>query len=487
MVFKRVLVANRGEIACRIIRSLKEMGIESIAVYSESDRDSLPVAMADRAFPLGGSLPRDSYLNIPKLIEVIQKSQACGVHPGYGFLSESETFARAVAQETNARFIGPSPSAIALMGDKISAKKLMGAQNIPLVPGSLGALSDPRELQAMAQELGYPLILKACAGGGGRGMRLIHRQEEIPKAFEACQREAQNYFGDPSIFCERYIESPRHIEFQVLFDSQGSGVHLFERDCSIQRRHQKIFEEAPSAYLNPAQRARLGALSIEAARAANYEGVGTVEWICESPDRAYFMEMNTRIQVEHPVTEMICGVDLIAAQIRVAQGEPLPWKQEDLSIRGWAMEARINGEDPFRGFLPQTGDVTKLTWPGGPFVRVDSHLYQGYTLGDQYDSMIAKMIAWGTTREEARVRLLRALGEFTLEGFETTAPFHERLLKEEHFIRADLSTHYLESPHGKKLLSPKDPPDEWDLLERVLTYHQQKGRIPYGMESGPGI
>lgn len=442
--FRRILIANRGEIAVRIIRTLRDMGIESVAIYSDADRLSAHVAMADYAIHLSGVSSSDTYLNIPAILSCIQESHADAVHPGYGFLSENSDFAEAVAKHTQAQFIGPSVEAIRLMGDKLAAKKLMQAHKIPILPGSFGEIQNLQEVEQLAKELGYPIILKASAGGGGRGIRFIHSKADIAEAYESCRREAQAYFGNPSLFCERYIQNPRHIEFQVLFDRFGHGVHLFERDCTIQRRHQKLFEEAPSRYLNSKQREHFGALAVKAASLVQYSGVGTVEFICESPEQVYFMEMNTRIQVEHPITEQITGIDLIKEQILVAAGHKLTHQQADIPLRGWSMEARINAEDPLQNFAPSPGKITHLQLPMGPHVRVDTHLYPGYEVPSAYDSLLAKVIVWGHTREEAIERLKRSLREFDLSGIQTSIKFHEALLQDEDFLKGQFSTNFVE-------------------------------------------
>lgn len=441
--FRRVLIANRGEIAVRIIRSLRELGIESVAVYSDADSASLHRRLADFAIRLPGTASADTYLKIPLLIDAIQRSGADAVHPGYGFLSENSAFAEAVTQ-AGAVFIGPSAAAMDAMGNKVHAKALMREHGVPTVPGSPGALRSAEELKEVASTIGLPLILKAANGGGGRGMRIVRDTSGLAEAFQACQREAISYFGSDEVFCERYIDNPRHIEFQVLFDSYGNGVHLFERDCSVQRRHQKLVEEAPSSFLNDEQRQRIGNAAVQAARAAGYVGAGTIEFICESPERAYFMEMNTRIQVEHPVTEMITGQDLIALQIRIAMGEALPFQQKDLHINGWAIETRINAEEAAKGFAPAPGLVRRVHLPQGPFVRVDSMLYDGYRIPDCYDSMIAKVITWGRDRAEALRRQQRALMELVVEGVPTTARFHEALMRHPDFIAGNITTRFIE-------------------------------------------
>jgi acetyl-CoA carboxylase biotin carboxylase subunit len=442
--FKRVLIANRGEIAVRIIRALRELEIESVAIYSDPDRSSLHVKMADYSYNIPGSSPADTYLNIPQIIDAIKATGADAVHPGYGFLSENASFVGAIAALGAVTFIGPSQEAMNKLGDKIKARELMTKNGVPMVPGLARPLVSVDDLKSVAHELGYPLILKAAAGGGGRGMRVVRKDDELKDAFEACSREAVAYFGNPDVFCERYIEHPRHIEIQVMFDKNGHGLALFERDCTIQRRHQKLIEEAPSIYLNSDQRNQLCQIGIQAGLAAGYSGAGTIEFICESPDKCYFMEMNTRIQVEHPVTEMITGIDLIKLMIRVAYGESLPVKQNELRIHGHAIEARINAEDPQLGFLPSPGIVKSIRFPSGPFVRVDTHLYPGYEIPPFYDSMVAKLIVWGENREEALVRLRRALNDFEISGVPTTIKFHEALLSHPKYQASDVTTRFIE-------------------------------------------
>lgn len=443
-MFKRVLVANRGEIAIRVIRTLRDMGIESVAVYSDVDRDSLHVSLADYAMRLEGQSSVDTYLNIPKLIQCIKNSSADAVHPGYGFLAENAKFAEAIAKETRAKFIGPAASAMRAMGDKIGARKLMKEKGVATVPGCDYALESLVELEKVVKDVGFPIILKAAGGGGGRGMRIVHKAEDLQEAFDSCRREAGAAFGNPAVFCERFLQNPRHIEFQILYDQEGNGVHLFERECSIQRRHQKLFEEAPSLFLNDAQRQHYGEVALKAAKAVNYEGTGTIEFIGENPDQLFFMEMNTRIQVEHTVTEMITGIDIVAEQIKVAAGEPLRFKQKDVKFQGWSMEARINAEDPAKGFMPQSGRITRMHLPTGPHVRVDSHLYVGYEVPLHYDSMLMKLITFGSTRDEAAARMRRALQELMIEGVPTTASFHEALLLNKDFLKGKLSTSFLE-------------------------------------------
>jgi len=457
-MFKRVLIANRGEIALRVARTVREMGLESVAVYSDADAGSMHRKFADFAIRLPGRTSKETYLNIPLLMQAIKDSGADAVHPGYGFLSENQEFVQAVL-DVGVTFIGPTPSSMAALGDKISGRNLMKSCGVPVVPGSEGALKDLADLEKHAKEIGFPMIIKASGGGGGRGMRVVRAMNELKDAYEVCVREAQSYFGNPQVFCERYIDAPHHVEFQVLFDQHGNGVHLFERDCTVQRRHQKLFEEAPSAFLSHEQRMRLGEVAVKAGLAAKYVGVGTVEFICESPEKCYFMEMNTRIQVEHPVTEMITGVDLIREQIRVAMGHKLRFKQSDLHIRGWSMEARINAEAPEKEFLPAAGRIKNFQAPAGPFVRFDSHVYAGYTIPAEYDSMIGKLIVWDENRESCIVRMQRALSELMVDGVPTTAKFHRRLMEHPDFRSLEIHTGWLEQKKND-LIRP-----DWELGE----------------------
>ena len=447
---KRLFIANRGEIALRIIRTAKELGIETVAVYADSDAQSLHRFQADFAIRLPGNTSAETYLNIPLLLQAAVLAEADAVHPGYGFLSENPDFVAAVVA-TGLRFVGPPEQAMRTMGDKIAAKHLMRQHEVPIVPGSLDALASEEELRDLAKQMGFPFILKASAGGGGRGMRIVKQQQDIAEAFAGAKREAQAYFGNPAVFAERYIENPRHIEIQVLCDAYGNGIHLFERDCSVQRRHQKLIEEAPSTYLNHEQRMRLGSFAVKAALAAGYQGVGTVEFISATPEETYFMEMNTRIQVEHPVTEWITGFDLIAEQLRVAQGQPLSVKQDEIHINGWAIEARINAEDPLLNFAPSPGKITELILPGGAYVRNDTHAYPGYEIPPWFDSMFAKLIVWGKTRDEAIQRMLRALSELKVEGIPTTARFHQAVMAHPKFRAGDFRTSFVEK-HWPELM-----------------------------------
>lgn len=442
--FKRVLIANRGEIALRIIRALRELGIESVAVYSDADAASKHRFLADYAVRLPGRLSSETYLRMDLIAEAVRVSESDAVHPGFGFLSESPAFVRYIEAETKATFIGPSADAMEKMGDKIAARNLMQKAGVHVVPGSMEPLKTFHDVDRLVKDIGYPIILKAAAGGGGRGMRIVEDSSTLQSSLEACQREALQYFGNPDVFCERFIRKGRHIEFQVLADSFGNAVHLFERDCSLQRKHQKVIEEAPSQYLTVEGRKRMGEMAVAAAKAVNYSGAGTIEFICESPDQAYFMEMNTRIQVEHPATEMITGVDLIKEQVRVAEGHTLRFEQKDLKINGHAIECRINAEDPFQGFMPSPGLVSQVDWPAGPFTRVDTHVYAGYEIPKEYDSMIAKVLTWGGTREEARARASRALAELRIDGIRTNCGFLQRLLDSKTFVDSEMSTRFID-------------------------------------------
>lgn len=442
-LIKKVLVANRGEIAVRIIRACKELGIQTVAVYSEADRDSLHVELADEAYCIGPAPSTDSYLNIPNILSVATSTGVDAIHPGYGFLAENADFAE-ICQEVNIKFIGPSPEAIQKMGIKDVARKTMEAAGVPIVPGSDGVLDDEEEAVRVAEEIGYPVIIKATAGGGGRGIRVARNEEDLRNGFKVTRKEAEQAFGNPGVYLEKFIEDFRHVEIQVLADQHGNVVHLGERDCTIQRRLQKLVEETPSPALTPEIRQKMGEASVRAAKAVNYEGAGTIEYIFNRENNEfYFMEMNTRIQVEHPVTEMVTGVDLIKEQIRIANNEPLSFSQEEVEFNGCSIEVRINAEDPFNDFMPQPGKVDAYLAPGGNGVRVDSAVYPGYSIPPFYDSMVAKLITYGQTREEAVSRMRRALDEFMIDGVKTTIPFHRRLMEHEVFVKGDFNTNFL--------------------------------------------
>jgi acetyl-CoA carboxylase biotin carboxylase subunit len=438
----KILIANRGEIALRIIRTCQEMGIRTVAVYSTADQNSLHVQLADEAVCVGEAPVAKSYLNIPNIISAALTRGANAIHPGYGFLAENAKFAEMCADH-NLIFIGPSPEAMRKMGDKASARETMQAVGVPTVPGSRGLITSEEEALRLAEKIGYPVILKATAGGGGRGMRVARDPQELRKMMRTAQGEAQAAFGNGGIYLEKYLERPRHVEFQILADSHGNVVHLYERDCSIQRRHQKLLEEAPSPALTPSLRARMGAAAVKAAKAVNYVGAGTVEFLLDKNGQFYFIEMNTRIQVEHPVTEMVTGLDLIAEQIRIAQGQPLTFRQKDVQLRGHAIECRINAEDPKQQFRPCTGTITAYLPPGGPGVRMDSHIYTDYTIPPYYDSLLGKLIVWGPNRAAAIRRMQRALGECAITGVPTTIPFHQQILRHEAFLRGEVHTDFI--------------------------------------------
>lgn len=442
-MFKKILIANRGEIALRIIRACREMDIETVAVFSEADRNALHVRAADQAICIGPHASAKSYLNIPNIISAAELTGVDAIHPGYGFLSENARFAE-ICESCGITFIGPSPKAIETMGDKATARKTMIEAGVPVVPGSKEVIKDLEQASKIAQEIGYPVMIKASAGGGGKGMRIAQNAKELHKMIQAAQTEAQAAFGNPEIYLEKYVEEPRHIEFQILADKFGNVIHLGERDCSLQRRNQKLLEEAPSTALTPELRKAMGEAAVKAAKAANYSSAGTIEFLLDKHGNYYFIEMNTRIQVEHPVTELVTGVDLVKEQIRIAAGEPLTLKQEDVEIRGWAMECRINAENPDKNFMPSPGTIEFYHVPGGPGVRVDSAAYQGYTIPPYYDSMVGKLIVWGADREEAIQRMRRALEEFVIEGIHTTIPFHLKVLDNAFFRRGEVYTNFIQ-------------------------------------------
>ncbi len=443
MVISKVLVANRGEIAVRIIRACREMNIETVAIYSTADKDSLHVKLADEAVCIGKPLPRDSYLNIESIITAAVLTGVDAIHPGFGFLSENAKFAR-ICRECNIKFIGPTPEMIELMGDKARARQMMIEADVPVVPGSEGTIDTAQDARVLAKCIGYPVILKAVAGGGGRGMRIVWNESEIEMAFNTARNEALSAFGDGSMYLEKYIVEPRHIEFQILGDAYGNVVHLGERDCSLQRRHQKVIEEAPSPCISPALRKKMGEAAIRAAKAVKYENAGTIEFILDKDRNFFFIEMNTRIQVEHPVTEMITGIDLIREQIRIASGERLQFTNKDIQIKGHAIECRINAENPKLNFRPCAGKIVELHLPGGRGVRVDTAIYPGYSVPPTYDSMLAKIIAYGDTREEALSIMRRALAEAVIEGIDTNIDFQYDLIHTDAFNEGYFDTSFIE-------------------------------------------
>ena len=447
-MFRKVLIANRGEIAVRIIRACRELGIPTVAIYSQADANSLHVRLATEAYCIGPAQSAKSYLSIPAIISAAIVSGADAIHPGYGFMSERADFAE-ICEKHGIKFIGPTAEAMRKMGDKATARKTMIGNNVPVTPGT-GILRTPEEVKEFAKKAGYPIILKATAGGGGKGMRIVRSDDEVETNMNLCQSEAQNFFGNPDVYAEKFLENPRHIEVQVLGDQYGNVVHLGERDCSIQRRHQKLLEEAPSPAIDEETRKEMGAAAVRAAKAINYEGAGTCEFLLDHDGKWYFMEMNTRIQVEHCVTEMISNIDLVREQILVASGEKLDFTQDDIVLRGHAIECRINAENPEKDFMPNPGKITGYVTPGGFGVRVDSHAYQDYAIPPYYDSMIGKLICWGRTRNEARRRMYRALKEYVITGVETTIPFHQEIIEDEVFMSGKFNTGFIEEFYKRK-------------------------------------
>ena len=448
-MFSKILIANRGEIALRIIRACKELGISTVAVYSEADRDSLHVRFADEAVCIGKASSAESYLNIPAIISAAEITDVEAIHPGYGFLSENAHFAE-ICESCKIQFIGPTPETIRMMGDKITAKETARKAGVPLTPGGKGIIKSPEEALAVAKQIKYPVIIKATAGGGGKGMRICHNDVTLVNSLKMAQAEAEANFKNPNVYIERYVNDPRHVEFQILADYHGNIIHLGERDCSVQRRHQKLIEESPSPALNDKLRRKMGEAAVKCAKAANYRGVGTVEFLLDKGEEFFFMEMNTRIQVEHPVTEMVTGLDLIKEQIKAACGIKLKIKQEDVRLQGHAIECRINAEDPDNNFIPCPGKIEQLNIPGGPGVRVDTHIYSGYKISPYYDSMVAKLIVYGANRAEAIKIMRRALDEFYISPIKTTVPLQMQIMNDPAFVRGDISTHFLEKMAKKE-------------------------------------
>lgn len=440
-MFNKILIANRGEIALRVIRTCKELGIKTVAVYSEADRDALHVTFADEAVCIGPAQSKDSYLKIPSIISAAQITGADAIHPGYGFLAENADFSE-ICFESDIKFIGPSPAMIKAMGDKAFAKETMRKNGVPVIPGSDGVITELNEAISIAKNIGYPVIIKASAGGGGKGMRIVWEENEFEKALQTAQREAESSFGNSAVYLEKFLENPRHIEIQIMGDSHGNVHHYGERDCSVQRRHQKLIEESPSPALDVDLRNRMGEAAVLGAKSVNYEGAGTIEFLLDKHKNFYFMEMNTRIQVEHPVTEMVYDVDLIRQQILVAAGHKI--ETHPRKPLGHAIEFRINAEDYENNFRPSPGKITSVHFPGGFGVRIDSHIYQSYTIPPYYDSLIAKLIVWGKDREQTIARGKRALEEFTVEGIKTTIPFHLKVLEDERFVSGNFDTGFLE-------------------------------------------
>lgn len=472
--FKKILIANRGEIAIRITRACRELGIASAAVFSDADRDSLHVFLADEAYHIGPSPSKESYLNYQKIIEVAVKAGADAIHPGYGFLSENAKFVRE-CKKAGITFIGPTPENMEAMGDKITAKTLMKKAGVPQVPGSDGGIETVEDARVIASKIGFPIIIKASAGGGGKGMRVVRNDSELESAFRACRSEGQNYFANPTVYLEKFINDPKHIEIQVFGDTFGNVVHLFERECSVQRRHQKIIEESPSPSVPNDVRLKMGMTAVKAAKSINYVGAGTIEFIFDNQTKEFFfMEMNTRLQVEHPITELVTGIDLVKEQIWVAKGKPLSFKQEDVRQKGHAIEARICAEDPVT-YKPSPGKIRACRHPQGPFLRIDSYAYPGYEVPIYYDPMIAKVVTWGDTREEAIDRMERALSEFVLTGIKSNIVLHKTILKHPKFLDGSYTTQFIEK--NFEVLEPeifKDIDDPVFLISAAITAFQDR-------------
>jgi len=485
-MFKKVLVANRGEIAIRVLRACEERGLKTVAIYSDADRAALHVRYADEAYHIGPAPSRESYLRIDRIIEVAQKAGVDAIHPGYGFLAENADFAQACV-DAGLIFIGPPPEAIRLMGNKVVARKTMIAAGVPVVPGTEEGLSNEEALRR-AEEIGFPLLIKAAAGGGGKGMREVHSAAEMASALAAARREAMGAFGDDTIYLEKLLRNARHVEIQILADQHGQVTYLGERECSIQRRHQKLVEEAPSVAVTPELRARMGATAVAAAKAVGYTNAGTVEFLLDKDKNFYFLEMNTRLQVEHPVTEMVTGIDIVKEQLAIANGRPLRYKQEDIRIQGWAIECRITAEDPYNHFLPSSGKIIALKEPTGPGVRVESSLYSGMEVSLYYDPMVAKVIVWGETRAQAILRMRRALREYQIAGIQSSIPLHIQIMESSQFMWGTLDTSFLE-----ERFHPEDspPPPEYEeaavLLAAMLAHERgRKNAVLQRPQKGSG-
>ncbi len=481
-MFNKVLIANRGEIAVRIIRACRELGLLTVAVYSDSDRQALHVRYSDEAYYLGPSPSRESYLRIDKLIDIATKSGAGAIHPGYGFLAERAEFAEACKQ-AGIIFIGPNPSSIAAMGDKAVARATVSRAGVPVVPGTEGegALSDD-DLLAVAPSIGFPLLVKATAGGGGKGMREVSRLEDMPTLLTAARREAEASFGDGNVYLEKLVEGARHIEFQILADGQDSVIHLNERECSIQRRHQKLLEESPSPFVGDDEefRQKVGAVAVRAAQAVNYVNAGTIEFLVDKDKNFYFLEMNTRLQVEHPVTEMVTGIDIVKEQLRIARGRALRYHQQDIHRNGWAIECRINAEDPYNNFIPSTGRITHTLLPTGPGVRVDTGVYIGFEISPYYDSLISKLIVWGDTRGEAILRMRRALEEYKILGVQSNIPFHQRLMDSHRFMGGQYDTRFVEERFSiEEAEEGKEVRPDLAAILATLVAHRQTERAAH--------
>ncbi|MBK6429696.1 acetyl-CoA carboxylase biotin carboxylase subunit [Candidatus Amarolinea dominans] len=483
-MFKKVLVANRGEIAVRILRACEERGLKTVAVYSDADRNALHVRFADEAYHIGPAPSRESYLRIDKLLEVAHKAGAEAIHPGYGFLSENADFAEACEAEGIA-FIGPPAAAIRAMGDKVEARRSMVAAGVPVVPGTPHGLRDD-EAPGAAAQIGFPLLIKAAAGGGGKGMRAVRRAEDLLSSLDAARREARNAFGNDTVYMEKLVENARHIEIQILADQHGNVIHLGERECSIQRRHQKLIEEAPSVAVNDELRTRMGAIAVRAAQAVKYVNAGTFEFLLDHDGHFYFLEMNTRLQVEHPVTEMVTGVDIVKEMIAIASGRKLRWKQEDIRPRGWAIECRVTAEDPFNNFMPSGGRVVTLSEPTGPGVRVESGIYEGFEVSLYYDPMIAKLIVWGETRPEAILRMRRALREYKIGGIKTSIPFHQQIMDSTRFMWGTFDTTFLEQRFALQSTEKPENKEIAAIIATLLLHESERRAISVRQSADAG-
>ena len=476
-MFKKVLVANRGEIAVRVLRACREMGIKSVAVYSEADRNALHARYADEVYHIGGAPATESYLRIEKLIHVAKESGAQAIHPGYGFLAENTDFARA-CEKNGIVFIGPNSRAVELLGDKIESKRTMSRADIPVIPGSEGAVAEEDDARRIVKEIGFPVLIKAAGGGGGKGMRVVRGEPELPSAMRQAMGEAKSAFGNPTIFIEKFLESPRHIEFQILADNHGNVIHMFERECSVQRRHQKLIEEAPSAIMTAELRARMGEAAVKAVKVSKYNNAGTVEFMVDKDRNFYFLEMNTRLQVEHPVTELITGIDIVKEQFRIAANDRLSLSQDDITMKGAAIECRISAEDPENNFTPSTGKIMELIEPGGIGVRVDSGIHEGFEVPIYYDPLVAKLLVWAPTRQEAIVRMKRALSEYMIRGIKTSIPFHILVMDHQKFIDGDYDTTFIDKVMGKIEYKKRhhDVAAISSVLMKILS--DQRARLP---------
>jgi len=474
-MFNKILIANRGEIALRVIRACREMGINTVAIYSEADKESLHVKYADEAYCIGSPQPSESYLNINKIVGIAKKTNTEAIHPGYGFLAQNAAFAEA-CETSNIEFIGPSSVTLRKMGNKIAARKTVTKVNVPIIPGTVESVTKEKEVKKTAKILGFPVLVKAVYGGGGRGMRIAKNEKEIRQAIETARLEAKTSFGNPKIYLEKMLEKPRHIEFQILADKKGNAIHLGERECSIQRRYQKLIEETPSPMMTDQLRKTMGDAAVKVAKAANYVSAGTVEFLVDKNGDFFFLEMNTRLQVEHLITEWVTGIDLAKEQIRIAAGQALSFKQKDVKLYGHAINCRINAEDPYNDFEPCPGTITRYHPPGGAGIRVDSALYDGYTIPVYYDSLIAKVAAWGSTREETIARMRNALSEYVIEGIETTIPFHQKILEDKQYQRGNIHTSFVQERINSIALAREHEYEDIAVLSTIVASYLRNRR-----------